>query len=130
MRILILFVLLTSAFSTTGLAQGRSMKDLIGRWEVVDSENSSAGLEVINDNQIFLTYGSDKKPVHSYKADFQKSPAWFDFTIRDSTSEMTIRSLIQFINDDLIQWQLFDSDIRPAHFTQTGGEIVYLRRKR
>ena len=110
-------------------AQFRSIQHLMGKWEAVDAENSSGALEVIDSNKIYLVYGQEKKAISSFKIDFSKSPAPFDFTIKDSSETRDLKSLLQFINDDLIQWQVFESEIRPAHFTQSGGQLVYLRRK-
>lgn len=110
-------------------AQLRSIQHLMGKWEAVDAENSSGALEVIDSNKIYLVYGQEKKAISSFKIDFSKSPAPFDFTIKDSSETRDLKSLLQFINDDLIQWQVFESEVRPAHFTQSGGQIVYLRRK-
>lgn len=110
-------------------AQFRSIQHLMGKWEAVDAENSSGALEVIDSNKIYLVYGQEKKAISSFKIDFSKSPAPFDFTIKDSSETRDLKSLLQFINDDLIQWQVFESEVRPAHFTQSGGQIVYLRRK-
>ena len=123
--VLLFYTLILSA----ALAQSRSIQHLIGKWEAVDSENSSGGMEVIDSNKINLVYGQEKKAISSFKIDFSKSPAPFDFTIKDSTETKNLKSLLQFVNDDLIQWQVFESDIRPAHFTQSGGQMVYLRRK-
>jgi hypothetical protein len=41
-----------------------------------------------------------------------------------------MKSLISFVNDDLIQWQVFGDEVRPAHFKQDVGEMMYLRRKK
>jgi hypothetical protein len=79
---------------------------------------------------MYIVYGAEKKRIAGYKADFSKSPAWFDFMVKDSSEVYHLKSLMQFINDDLIQWQLFDGTDRPDHFTEKEGEILYLRRKR
>ena len=130
MKSLFCFLITVVLLNHSSFAQQRSIQNLVGKWEAVDSENSSGGIEVVSGDQIFLVYGSEKKPVHSFRLDFSKSPAWFDFTVKDSASTITLKSLIQFINEDLIQWQLFDGDVRPAHFTNSGGQMVYLRRKK
>jgi hypothetical protein len=110
-------------------AQGKLGK-LVGRWEAVDSENQGIGLEVKDSSEIYIVYGSEKKRISVYKADFSKNPAWFDFTIKDSGQLVHLKTLINFVNDDLVQWQLFEGENRPEHFTEKEGEILYLRRKR
>ena len=128
-KVLVLFSCsLLLSLATVG--QTRSFLHLVGMWEAIGSEDRSGGLEIVDSAKIFLVYGDERRAVVSYKADFSKTPGWFDFTIKDSTGSITLKSLIQFINDDLLQWQVFEEDVRPAHFTQGGGQMVYLRRKK
>lgn len=122
------FVLLVTTLTT--VAQNRSFKDLVGRWEAVDSDNNSGGLEIEDSTRVYLVYGDERKQIVSYKTDFQKSPARFDFTIKNGTESFELRSLVQFINDDLLQWQVFEDDVQPAHFKENEGTLVYLRRKK
>ncbi len=124
--ILTLFTL----FFFTALQAQRINSKLIGKWEAVGSDNAGVGLEVIDSSQIYVVYGTEKKKLVSFKADFSKSPAGFDFMVKDSSELIPLKSLVHFVNDDLIQWQLFDSATRPDHFTDKSGEMVYLRRKK
>ena len=124
-------VMLLGLFSFNNLsAQTRDIRQLIGKWEAVDSENQKGGLEVVDSSTIYLVFGTEKKRIASYKADFTKSPVWFDFVIKDESNTLQLKSLILFVNDDLIQWQVSESDVRPANFSQTNGEMMYLRRKK
>ncbi|HEY1112033.1 MAG TPA: hypothetical protein VGE66_00670 [Chitinophagaceae bacterium] len=123
-------LLLAVVYSTALWSQDRTFKNLVGVWEAVDSENQSGGLEFIDSQKIYLVYGKEKKPITSCKFDFDKSPGWFDFVVVDSAGMMTLKSLLLFVNDDLIQWQVFDGEARPAHFTEAQGQMVYLRRKK
>jgi len=124
-------VMLLGLFSFNNLsAQTRDIRQLIGKWEAVDSENQKGGLEVVDSSTIYLVYGTEKKRIASYKADFTKSPVWFDFVIKDESNTLQLKSLILFVNDDLIQWQVSEGDVRPANFSQTNGEMMYLRRKK
>jgi hypothetical protein len=124
-------VMLLGLFSFNNLsAQSRDIKQLIGKWEAVDSENQKGGLEVVDSSTIYLVFGTEKKRIASYKADFTKSPVWFDFVIKDESNTLQLKSLILFVNDDLIQWQVSEGDVRPANFSQTNGEMMYLRRKK
>lgn len=126
-----IFTLLLAFVCTTSLwAQNKSFKNLVGVWEAVDSENQSGGLEIIDTQKIYLVYGKERKPVTSCTFDFSKSPNWFDFAVADSTGIMKLKSLLLFVNDDLIQWQVFDGEARPAHFSEQTGQMVYLRRKK
>ena len=110
----------------TGLsAQKYSLKSLVGKWEAVDG----AGIEVIDSTKIFLTYHGERKQISSYQADFSKTPCWFDFIIRDGATTITLKSLLLFVSDDLLQWQVFE-DIRPDNFDASVGNIMNLKRKR
>ena len=125
MKIILLFV--CSFWMGTSLnAQKHSLQSLIGRWESEDG----GGIEMTDSAHIFMVYGNEKKPISSYKADFSHAPAWFDFSIIDSGQTMTMKSLMQFVNNDEVKWQVFDDGTRPANFTIGKGEIVYLRRKK
>lgn len=106
-------------------AQTYNIKNLIGRWESAEG----GGIEMIDSSRVFIVYGNDKKQISSYQADFSKSPAWFDFVISDSTEKISLKSLLLFVNDEMIQWQLFE-DERPGNFSSQKGEMVYLRRKK
>jgi hypothetical protein len=116
-------------FSTLADAQMRNLKSLIGEWEAVDGANQSGGLIVRDSSKLYLVYGTDKREIVNFKADFSKSPCWFDFTIKDSTSSIQLKSLLLFINDNLVQWQVFDGDTRPDHFSSDNGEVIFLKRK-
>jgi hypothetical protein len=115
-------------FINTVAAQSQNIKSLVGRWEAVDKDNAGGGIEIVDSSRIFLVFGKDRKPIVSFNADFSKTPAWFDFTIKDTTGNTKFQSLLQVINEDLIQWQLFDGT-RPSNFSTAQGEILFLRRK-
>jgi hypothetical protein len=106
-------------------AQKHSLKNLFGRWE----SNNGAGIEVIDSSRVFLLYNGEKKQLISYEVDFEKTPCWFDFTIKDSSENIIMKSLLLFVNEDLLQWQIFE-DARPANFSAEKGNMVYLRRKK
>ena len=128
MRRMIIVLLMFISYASQ--AQTRSIQNLIGKWEAVGKTDESGGLEVVDSSKIFLVYGDEKMQVVSYDADFTKTPAWFDFTVKDSIKQITIKSLLQFVNDDLVQWQVFDGETRPVIFAADRGEMVYLKRKK
>jgi hypothetical protein len=107
-------------------AQNPCMKNLVGKWE----SPVGAGIEVVDSSHIFIVYGKEKKRVSSYQADFSKSPCWFDFTIKDSSQSFTVQSLLLFVSNDVVQWQVFDDGSRPSGFSSEKGEMVYMRRKK
>ena len=108
----------------------RSIQSLVGRWEAVRAANEGGGLEVVDSATLYLVYGDQKKKISSYNADFSQTPARLNFTVKDSTESINLKSLIEFINDDMIKWQLFEGDVMPVHFVNDRGEILYLRHKK
>ena len=120
-----MMILTMVLLSLGAVAQKYSMKNLVGRWESTDG----AGIEVLDSNKLFLLYHGDKRQIVSYETNFSKTPCWFDFTIHDSMEQLSMKSLLLFINDDLVQWQIFENE-RPANFSADKGNMVYLRRKK
>ena len=107
-------------------SQKYNFNNLVGYWKSGDG----GAIEVIDSSKIFIVYGDEKKKIASYQADFSKDPCWFDFDIKDSSQNLSLKSLLLFVNDDLLQWQVFDDGIRPSNFNSQSGDIVYLRRKK
>lgn len=126
----IVWVLVVLFLYGTAAAQVRSISSLTGTWEAVDADNASGGLQVVDSTKLFLVYGDQKKTLTTFKLDFTKSPAWFDFTVQDGKQSIQLKSLIQFINEDLLQWQIFEGSTRPVHFANDAGDVLYLRRKK
>lgn len=109
-------------------AQVKSFKDITGKWEIVGQDLNGASLEVIDSNRIFLTYGGQKKEVIDAVLNTKKSPAWFDFKIKDSTEVLQVKTLIHVYNDGIMKWQLFIEEDRPEFFTSNKGEMMYLKK--
>lgn len=125
MKHYILGLLACIVFSNSSIGQNLSWKNLTGRWEGADG----GGIEVVDSSKVYLIYGSQRKQLSNYKVDFSKTPAWFDFTVSDSSQTTSVRSLLLMVNDDLLKWQVFEDDNRPAHFSSDNGDLLYLRRK-
>ncbi len=126
MKNYIMGLLACFVFSNSSFGQNLSWKDLTGRWEGADG----GGIEVVDSSKVYLIYGSQRKQLSSYKVDFSKTPAWFDFTVTDSSQTMNMRSLLLMVNNDLLKWQVFEDDNRPVHFSSDNGDLLYLRRKK
>jgi hypothetical protein len=112
----------------TGFGQQKKFKDLLGRWEIVGEQNMQASLEVIDSSTIVLIYMGEKKKISDYKFDFEKTPIWFDFSTEDSASIVTVKSLLEIVNDNMIKWQLFVDEGRPDYFSSSKGDLFYLRK--
>lgn len=98
--------------------------NLKGSWR----NSSGAGLDIVDSNTIYIVYGTQKKLVTRSRADFSKSPVWLDLAVKDESKVTTLKSLLLFVNEDLIQWQVFDSDTRPAYFSMDKGDMLFLKR--
>lgn len=115
-------------FGITGFSQQKKLKDLIGRWEIVGEQSMQASLDVIDSSTIVLVYMGETKKIVDYKFNFDKSPIWFDFSTEDSASSVSVKSLLEIINDNMIKWQLFVDEGRPDYFSSTKGDLFYLRK--
>jgi hypothetical protein len=118
-------------FSLPGFCQSKKIQDIIGRWTVIGEQGPEVRLEIIDSADIMLTYLGEEKKMLNYKIDFSKSPAWFDFSVKDTSSSMVnVKSIIEIINDGLIKWQLFVDENRPDHFSSGKGELFYLKKEK
>ncbi len=124
----ILFVLAVSFLAVKGISQQKNLKDLVGRWEIASDQNNAASLEVIDSTNITLSYNGEKIKLSDYKIDFTKSPIWFDFSTGAGDSAVSVKSLIEIINDTMIKWQLFVDEERTPYFSSSKGELFFLRK--
>jgi hypothetical protein len=106
----------------------KKFQSLIGLWEIIGDEDSGGHLEIIDSNTIILRFMGEEKKIVANKIDFNKSPCWFDFDTKDSSTVITIRSIFEFVNSDMIKWQVFMDEERSNHFNSSKGELLYLRR--
>lgn len=128
MKKILLAAVMITTFGVAGFSQQKKLKELVGRWEIVGEQNPGASLEVIDSSTMVLIYNGEKKKIIEYKIDFSKSPIWFDFSTGDSSSVVTVKSLLEIMNDNMIKWQLFVDEDRTAHFSSSRGEMFYLRK--
>lgn len=99
-------------------------ENLKGSWR----NSNGAGLDIVDSNTIYLVYGEQKKQVSKSRVDFSKSPVWFDLAVQDSSNLIKMKSLLLFVNDNLLQWQVFESETRPAYFSSGKGDMLFLKR--
>jgi hypothetical protein len=125
-KILLVPIILFSAISAFN--QQKNLKHLIGRWEIIDEQNSGACLEVIDSLTIILSYNGEKKKIIDYKMDFTKTPIWFDFATNDTSSLVAVKSLLEIVNENTLKWQLFVDEERTTYFSSSRGEMLYLRK--
>lgn len=101
-----------------------SFDNLKGSWR----NSKGAGLDIVDSNTIYIVYGTQKKLVNQCRTDFSKSPVWLDLAVKENNHLITLKSLLLFVNEDLIQWQVFDSETRPAYFSTDRGDMLFLKR--
>ena len=123
-KILFVMMLFVSWNLPANAQKKYSFDNLKGSWR----NSEGAGLDVVDSNTIYIVYGEQRKLITHSKADFSKSPAWFDIAVKDSSNTVTLKSLLYFVNEDLIQWQVFDKETRPAYFSTDKGDMLFLRR--
>lgn len=125
MKKMLFVLMLFVSLSITADAQKKySFDNLKGSWR----NSEGAGLDVVDSNTIYIVHGEQRRLITHSRADFSKSPVWFDIAVKDSSNTVTLKSLLYFVNDDLIQWQVFDKDTRPAYFSTDRGDMLFLRK--
>jgi len=117
--IAILFTLQLSSY-----AQKYNFDDLVGSWR----NKEGIGLEVVDSFKIYMVYGEQKKLLQSYSTDFQSNPATFNFHVRDAKGNISIRSKLLFLNDDTIQWQVFEGETQPVSYNSERGDLFIIRK--
>ena len=125
MKALLVALVLFFAVATEAEAQKNySFENLKGSWR----NKSGAGFDIVDSNTIYIVYGEHRKLVTRSRADFSKSPVSLDLSIKDSSQETTLKSLLLFVNEDLLQWQVFDSETKPASYSNRRGDMLFLKR--
>jgi hypothetical protein len=115
-------------------AQIKTYAELVGKWEIVGEGMQGATLEIIDSSNIYLTYDGQRKKAHSISLDTRRNPAWFDFSVPDSTDstpgDLRIKTLLQVYGNGVMKWQLFLDDERSEYFTASKGEMFYLKKSK
>ena len=123
-KVIIALALFISMIGVADAQKKYSFQNLKGSWR----NRNGAGLDIVDSNTIYIVYGTQKKLVTQSRADFSKTPVWLDLAVKDSGKVTTLKSLLLFVNDDLLQWQVFDSETRPAYFNANSGDMLFLKR--
>ena len=124
--IIIVFTVLLNAVTT---AQTTGFQHLIGTWQIVSDQEQGGSLEIIDSTTILIKFDGQEKKLAGCKIDFSKSPYWFDFSAKDTTTAFSnFKSLLEFVGDDTMRWQVFVDEERPDHFSSQSGELFYLKR--
>lgn len=123
-KLIVALVLFVSVIGVANAQKKYSFENLKGSWR----NSNGAGLDIVDSNTIYIVHGAQKKLVTRSRADFSRTPVWLDLAVKDSSKMTTLKSLLLFVNEDLIQWQVFDSETRPAYFSTDRGDMLFLKR--
>jgi len=116
--------LCTSIFLSTflsGSGQTKSVKDLMGKWY---GEREMFMLEFIDTANLVMTTMGKKQPQAAYILDLTKSPGWLDIFMGSGKMKTTIKSIIEFVDDETIRWQMPSGIERPNEFSNKPGSAV------
>ena len=116
--------------SSNNFNPAKKFQNMIGSWEIIGEQDAGGGLEIIDSATILIRFMGEEKKLLEYKIDFSKSPYWFDFKAKDTTGVSNFKSLLEFISDDTLKWQIFTDGERSSHFTSASGDLFYLKRAR
>jgi hypothetical protein len=106
--------------------EGHSIQDLVGSWR----NKGGAGLDIVDSNTVFIVRGGQRKLALATLSDINKAPVTFNLTIKDSSKVVTLKGLLMLVGDNLLQWQVFDSETKPASFSSysTRKDMLFLKR--
>lgn len=122
---LFLSLQLSSTAQVPASLQKYSFTNLVGSWRT----SKGTGLDVVDSNTIYVVNGAHRKLVTSTTADFSKNPAWFNLSVKDDGKVVTLKSLLMFVNEDMLQWQVFDTETKPAAYNEARrGDMLFLKR--
>ena len=116
--------------SSNNFNPAKKFQNMIGSWEIIGEQDAGGGLEIIDSATILIRFMGEEKKLLEYRIDFSKSPYWFDFKAKDTTGVSNFKSLLEFVSDDTLKWQIFTEGERASHFTSGSGELFYLKRTR
>ncbi len=116
------------AIQVNSTTLAKKFQNMIGLWEIAGEQDAGGGLEIIDSATILIRFMGEEKKLIDYKIDFTRSPMWFDFSAKDSAATLSFKSLVEFVNDDMLKWEIFTEGERTDHFTSAKGELYYLKR--
>lgn len=102
-----------------------SFQDFVGSWR----NKSGAGLDIVDSNTVYIVRGDQRKLAMSSLSDINKAPITFNLTVKDSAKIVTLKGLLVLVGDNLLQWQVFDTETKPASYTaRNRGDMLFLKR--
>lgn len=121
MMVLSLFAALQAS---SQLKEDRSMDDLVGSWR----NKYGVGMDIVDSNTVYLVRGDQRRLAYAKLSNLQKNPLSLTLMVKDSSRILTLKGVLLLMGDNTLQWQVYDSDTRPASYNTSRGEMLYLRR--
>jgi hypothetical protein len=128
MKKIVILVFSVVLLGSVSRGQAKKFQHMVGLWEMIGEQEAGGGLQIIDSSTIVIRFMGEEKTILRYNIDFSKSPHWFDFSCKDTASVSNFKSIIEFVGDDTIKWQIFADGERANHFTSSTGELFYLKR--
>ena len=105
--------------------EGHSFQDFVGSWR----NKSGAGLDIVDSNTVYIVRGDQRKLALATLTDVSKAPVTFNLTVKDSAKIVTLKGLLMLVGDNLLQWQVFDTETKPASYTTSSRrDMLFLKR--
>jgi hypothetical protein len=121
-----MIVALSLLVSLTVFSQTKQygFKNLVGTWR----NSNGTGLDVVDSNTIYIVNGSQRKLASASLSNFSKNPVSLNLSVKDSSRAVTLKSLLLFVNDNMLQWQVFDAGTKPVSFRYDRGDMLFLKK--
>lgn len=120
MAALSLFISLTAISQ----AEKYSFKNLIGTWR----NSKGAGLDVVDSNTIYIVHADQRRLATASLSDFSRNPILLNLAVKDASRVITLKSLLLFVNDNMLQWQVFDKESKPVSFRYDRRDMLFLKK--
>ena len=129
MKKIVIWIAIIGLFGINSFGQATKFRNMIGSWQIISDDEPGGRLDIIDSSTIVIKFMGEEKKLSGCKIDFTRTPYWFDFAAADTTTLFSnFKSLLEFVNDDTMRWQVFIDEERADHFTSQGGELFYLKR--
>jgi hypothetical protein len=101
-----------------------SFKNAVGTWR----NSNGIGLDVVDSNTVYIVNGENRKLAAVTWQNTTMNPFTLYLSVKDSSKTIVLKTLLLLVSDDMVQWQIFDSETKPASFGYNKGDMLYLKR--
>ncbi len=115
--------------ATIAFAQ-HSKQELVGKWQGIDNKSKDGSLIFKDKTKVALVVNGKESPYFDFSINLQKTPAPFDITVRRPDGHMvTLKTLLQFLDNNTIKWQIFEIDERPVNFNEGMKDSILILKR-